>query len=94
MAFVAGSWGVSCALLAVNSVLSIIIAAIAGWAFNQNLDQAMDHVVFRGKSMSEVFFIKEVHSWSAMRVKFACKDSVVMTGTQSFRLGGTNPKKV
>ena len=49
MAFVGGSWGVSCALLAVNSALSLITAAIAGWAFNKNMDQALSDVVVGGK---------------------------------------------
>nr|XP_024373121.1 membrane protein PM19L-like isoform X3 [Physcomitrium patens] len=40
MAFLAVSWGISCALLAVNVIMRIINAAIAGWAFNRNMDRA------------------------------------------------------
>ncbi|KAG0628825.1 hypothetical protein M758_1G055300 [Ceratodon purpureus] len=41
MAFGAGSWGISCALLAVNSVMTIIIASIAGWAFNRSVEHVL-----------------------------------------------------
>ncbi|KAG0589935.1 hypothetical protein KC19_1G058000 [Ceratodon purpureus] len=41
MAFGAGSWGISCALLAVNSVMTIIIAGIAGWAFNRSVEHVL-----------------------------------------------------
>lgn len=49
MAFVAGSWGVSCALLALNFGLCLVAAALAGWTFNKSMDYEWSELVFGGR---------------------------------------------
>lgn len=61
MAFLAVSWGISCALLAVNVIMRIINAAIAGWAFNRNMDRAStDSTDFGGLFQELVLFLKRL----------------------------------
>jgi hypothetical protein len=82
MASLAGVWGISCVLLAVNSVMSLIAAATAGWAFNKSMDQATINIVFGGKSIFQKFSpTEEALSWS------------VMTGGHGLKSGELTPRK-
>ncbi len=48
MACVAGSWGIACALLALNAAICLIAATLAGWTFNKEMDYTWGDFAFGG----------------------------------------------